>query len=174
MNKNTIIGIVVVALLAAGAFALGQRRASMMHGGSGSSANVGQPLTAVSADGKAISLAADVEKIAGTLGDGSAAQKVGDMVVVFTVSPYPATMRQPTEFSVTLKDASGKAINDANIALDLTMPEMWMPPNKPALNFVADGKYSATGQFTMRGWWRVEVIITRGGQTQSAFFDLGL
>ena len=48
------------------------------------------------------------------------------------------------------------------------------PPNQPALDFVADGKYSATGQFTMRGWWRIEVIITRGGQTQSAFFDVGL
>jgi len=26
----------------------------------------------------------------------------------------------------------------------------------------------------MRGWWRIEVIITRGSETQSVFFDLGL
>lgn len=140
------------------------------NGASGST----QALRAVSADGKEIPLAADVEKITGSLAEGSAAQKVGDMIVVLSLNPYPATMRQPTEFSATLKDAQGKAINDAEITLDLTMPQMWMPPNKPALQFVADGKYAATGQFTMRGWWRIEVRVTRGGQTQSAFFDLEL
>jgi hypothetical protein len=157
MNKKTIIFVVIVALLAVGAFVMGQRRAAMMHGGSGSA-------------GGELPSAADAEKFAGD----SAAQKVGDINVALTINPYPPTMRQPTEFSVTLTDASGKAINDAKVTLDLTMPEMYMPPNKPALNFIADGKYSAMGQFTMRGWWRIEVIIARGGQTQSVFFDLGL
>ena len=54
------------------------------------------------------------------------------------------------------------------------MPEMWMPPNQPALEFAGEGKYQAAGQFTMRGWWRIEVIVKYDGQTQSAFFDLGL
>ncbi len=133
-----------------------------------------QELRAVSQDGTQIPLAADAQKIVGSLAAGSAAQQVGDTIVVLSLNPYPATMRQPTEFSVLLKDAQGNAIDDAQVALNLTMPSMWMPPNKPALSFVSDGKYSGTGQFTMRGWWRVEVIVTRGGQTQSAFFDLGL
>ena len=171
MNKNTVIGIVVVALLAIGAFTMGQRRAAMLRG---ENEGAGLALAAVSTDGKQIPPAADVEKVAGKLAEGSAAQKIGDMIVVLTINPYPASMRQPTEFAVTLKDASGKALDDAEISLDLTMPSMWMPPNSPALQFVSDGKYSATGQFTMRGWWRVEVVITRNGQTQSAFFDLGL
>ena len=171
MSKNTVIGILVVALLAVGALLMGQRRAAMLPG---SESGASLPLAAVSTDGKQVPVSADVEKIAGKLPAGSSAQKVGDMVVILAINPYPATMRQPTEFSVTLKDANGQAINDAQISLDLTMPSMWMPPNKPALNFIADGKYSATGRFTMRGWWRVEVIVARGGQTQSAFFDLGL
>jgi hypothetical protein len=171
MNKKTVILIVVVALLAVGAFTMGQRRAAMMRG---ETTGAGLPLAAVSTDGKPIPLAADVEKVTGKLADGSAAQKVGDMIVVFSMNPYPATMRQTTNFAVLLKDSKGQAINDATVTLNLTMPEMWMPPNSPALDFISDGKYQAAGQFTMRGWWRIEVVITHGGQTQSAFFDVGL
>ncbi len=171
MDKKPLI--VVAALLLIAAFALGNfvssRRAHMMGGGGST-----LPLAAVSADGRQIPLAADVEMVTGKLSDGAAAQKTGDMVVIFSVNPYPATMRQPTDFSVILKDMEGKAINDAVVTLDMTMPEMWMPPNQPALEFVSDGKYQAMGQFSMRGWWRIEVIITRGGKTQSVFFDLGL
>ncbi len=57
---------------------------------------------------------------------------------------------------------------------DADTAEMWMPPNQPALEFASDGQYRTTGQFTMRGWWRIEVIISRGGVDLSAFFDVGL
>jgi len=162
--------IIAAALIVLAAFAMGMRRSHVMGGAASSNL----PLVAVSSDGKQIALPADVESITGNLADGAAAQQVGDMIVTFSMNPYPASMRQPTDFIVTLKDAKGKAIDDAAITLNMTMPSMWMPPNKPALNFVSDGKYQAVGQFTMRGWWRIEVIVTRGGQTQSAFFDLGL
>jgi hypothetical protein len=39
---------------------------------------------------------------------------------------------------------------------------------------VAEGKYHASGYFTMRGLWRIEVIITHGSQKQSVFFEVGL
>lgn len=141
-----------------------------MMGGAGSSI----PLAAVSTNGEQIPLSADIEAVTGKLAGNAAAQKVGDLIVTFSMNPYPATMRQPTDFEVTLKDANGQAVNDATVRLELTMPEMWMPPNQPALEFASDGQYRTTGQFTMRGWWRIEVIISRGGVDLSAFFDVGL
>ena len=170
MNKKTVIWVIVVALLAMGAFMMGQRRASMMHGGAG--ANL--PLIAVSTDGRQIPAAPDVEAVTGKLAQNTAAQKSGDMIVSLALNPYPPSAGNVTTFDVKLTDLNGKAIDDASISLDLTMPSMWMPPNQLTMGFVSDGKYSATGQFTMRGGWRIEVVTTRGGQTQSAFFDLGL
>lgn len=161
--------IAVIVLIVFAVFAMNMRRSHMM-GGAGSSL----PLVAVSANGTQIPLSIEVEAVTGKLTENTAAQKVGNMVVMFSMNPYPATMRQPTDFEVTLLDAQGQSIENAEVILDMTMPEMWMPPNQPALESVGEGKYQAVGQFTMRGWWRIEVIVKYDGQTQSVFFDLGL
>lgn len=164
------IGWIAVAVLVVFAvFAMNMRRSHMM-GGAGSDL----PLIAVSTDGKQIPLPADVEAVTGKLTENTAAQKSGDMIVSLALNPYPASAGNLSTFDVKLTDLSGKAIDDASISLDLTMPSMWMPPNQLTAELVADGKYTATGQFTMRGWWRIEVGITRGDNTQSVFFDLGL
>jgi hypothetical protein len=73
-----------------------------------------------------------------------------------------------------LTDFNGKTIDDASINLNLTMPSMWMPPNQPDMQFVSNGKYHTTAPFTMRGAWRIEVVIIRDGKKQSVFFDVGL
>ncbi len=127
-------------------------------------------LVAVSADGKTITPAADAPK----LPENTAAQKVGDMNVTLALSPYPPVSFQKGQFDVTLTDAQGQAITDAQIAIDLTMPGMPMPPSKPEAQHLGNGKYQASAFWTMRGLWRMEVIINRGGQTQSAFFDVWL
>ena len=160
--------IAIVILIAIAAFAINMRRSRMM-GGAGSQIE----LMAVSADGSQISPAADVISITGELPAGKAAQQLDGMIVVLSLNPYPPSVGQ-SEFDITLTDLNGQAINDAVISLDLTMPAMRMPPNQPVMEFVSDGKYHTTAYYTMRGWWRIEVIITRGSETQSVFFDLGL
>lgn len=160
--------IVVLILVAIGVFAMGMRRASMMNGGAGIE------LVAVSAAGEQILPAADVTSVTGSLPKNKAAQKSDGMIVSLELNPYPPTVSQPGEFDVTLTDLDGQAINDASISLDLTMPQMRMPPNQPVMEFVSDGRYHVTAYYTMRGWWRIEVLITRGGETQSVFFDIGL
>ncbi len=165
MTKKTT-GIVLLALVAIAVFAMGMRRASMMHGGGGNTSQL--DLAAVSSDGAVIpSGTADLPK-------GTAQQTSGELIISLTLNQYPASVGRPTDFDVTLTDLNGQAIDDASINLDLTMPSMWMPPNQLTSEFVSDGKYHATGQFTMRGGWRIEVIIARGSETQSVFFDLGL
>ena len=160
--------IAIVILMVIAAFAMNMRRSRMM-GGAGSQIE----LMAVSADGSQISPAADVISITGELPAGTAAQQLDGMIVVLSLNPYPPSVGQG-EFDITLTDLNGQAINDAVISLDLTMPAMRMPPNQPVMEFVSDGKYHTTAYYTMRGWWRIEVIITRGSETQSVFFDLGL
>lgn len=162
------IGLIAMAVLAAIAvFAMGMRRASMMNGGAGIE------LMAVSSTGEQILPSADVISVTGELPMGTAAQQSGGMIVVLSLNPYPPSVGQG-EFDVTLTDVSGRAINDADISLNLTMPAMRMPPNQPVMEFVSDGGYYTTAYYTMRGWWRIEVIITRGNEKQSVFFDVGL
>ena len=160
--------IAIVILIAIAAFAMNMRRSRMM-GGAGSQIE----LMAVSADGSQITPAADVISSTGELPAGTAAQQLDGMIVVLSLNPYPPSVGQG-EFDITLTDLNGQAINDAVISLDLTMPAMRMPPNQPVMEFVSDGNYHTTAYYTMRGWWRIEVIITRASETQSVFFDLGL
>ena len=159
-----VIVLVVVLVVVLGVSVIGTRRSRMLS----------QPLTAsgglvaVSSDGATIS------SLATELPENTAMQQVGDMNVSIALNPYPPVGFEPADFEVTLTDAAGQVINDATVNLDLTMPGMWMPPNQLTLTSASDGKYSATGRFTMRGPWRIEVIITRGAETQSVFFDVWL
>ena len=166
-KKIGLIAIGVLIVLAV--FAMSMRRSHMM-GGSG----LPSELISVSEDGAQIPLSEDLISVMGELPKGTASQKSGDMIVLLALNPYPPSAGQPSDFDVTLNDVNGKAINDASISLDLTMPTMWMPPNQLTMEFISDGKYHAEGQFTMRGGWRIEVLITRGNEKQSVFFDVGM
>ncbi|MBP6177070.1 MAG: FixH family protein [Anaerolineales bacterium] len=171
-----IVVIVMAALIIFGVFAIRARRSQMMMGGGmgGMGGGYQLELMAVASDGKEIEPSSEVTSVTGDLQAGSAAQKSGDLIVAITLNPYPAKAGGPTEFDVTVTDLSGNPVDDAEISLDLTMPSMPMPPNKPGMEFVSDGKYHTSAPFTMRGWWRIEVIIKRGSVSQSVLFDLGL
>ncbi len=165
-KKITVVAIVLLVVL--GVSVISSRRSRMLS----------QPLlsagglVAVSSDGETIS--PPTNSAATELPENTAAQQAGDMNVSLALNPYPPVGFEPADFEVTLTDADGQVINDATVNLDLTMPGMWMPPNPLTLKSASDGKYSATGRFTMRGLWRIEVIITRGAETQSVFFDVWL
>jgi hypothetical protein len=99
--------------------------------------------------------------------------KAGNLNVVLVMNPQPAAF-STTTFDITITDEKGAAVSDANVSLDLTMPSMWMPSNKPQAQSLGNGKYQAAGRFTMRGGWRIDIIIERGGQKQNVYFDIGL
>jgi len=163
------IGLIAIAILVVLAiFIMGMRRSRMLSHPQQTQGG----LVAVSSDGKPISPPANTA--ATKLPENMAMQQVGDMNVSIALNPYPPTGFNPADFEVTLTDANGQVINDATVSVNLTMPTMWMPPNQFALTAVPSGKYSATGQFTMRGPWRIEVIMTIAGKTQSVFFDVWL
>ena len=104
----------------------------------------------------------------------AATQKAGNLNVTLALTPFPPVSFQQTTFDITITDEKGNAVSDAKVSLDLTMPSMWMPSNKPQAQSLGAGKYQATGRFTMRGGWQIAVIVERGSEKQTAFFQLGL
>jgi hypothetical protein len=104
----------------------------------------------------------------------AATQKAGNLNVTLALTPYPPVSFQQTTFDITITDENGNAVSDAKVSLDLTMPSMPMPSNKPPAQSLGAGKYQALGRFTMRGGWKIAVIIERGSEKQTAFFQLGL
>jgi hypothetical protein len=144
------------------AFGPGSGRRMMMGNG-----HAPGGLVAVSPDGKP--LAADPSN---KLPENTVTQQVGNLSVSIALSPYPPVGFQKSDFDVSLTDEQGQPITDAKISLDLTMPGMWMPPNKLEAQHNGNGRYHAAGMFTMRDLWQIEVIIQRGEEKQSAFFDV--
>lgn len=168
---SMIVVVIALAALAVLFMFFANRRAQMMGGGGGMHGQ-GQPaggLTAVDASGAAIAADPTLE-----LPDGTAAQKSGDLLVTFSLNPYPPAGFSQSSFAVTLSDENGLPVTDAEITLDLTMPAMPMPLNKFSLASSGNGAYKADGRFTMRGLWQIEVLILRGGEKQSVFFQVWL
>jgi hypothetical protein len=186
-NKTTVLTAIVVAIVIVvglvGGFMIYRRftYARMMSGNQSSAFGPGfgpgmmnsghapGGLAAVSANGEQL-----VSDPASELPENTAAQKVGGLNVSIALLPYPPVGFKESNFLVTLNDEQGQPVTDAKVSLDLTMPEMPMPANKLEAQHAGIGQYPATGRFTMRGWWRIEVIIERGNGKQSAFFDVWL
>jgi YtkA-like len=161
-----VVGLAIVGILAFVVFFVIPRFQSMM-GGSG---QVTGGLTAVSAEGIPVPLPVDSAK----LPENTAAQKVGNLNVTLALSPYPPAGFQQASYVVTLKDENGQPVSDASVMLDLTMPAMPMPSNQVVAKYTDSGLYQGAGRFTMRGLWRIVVIIQRGGEKITAYFDVGL
>jgi hypothetical protein len=76
--------------------------------------------------------------------------------------------------TVMIKDASGKYVTDAKVAVHYSMPAMpGMPPMNYKTNAALSGnEYKATMNLSMSGAWNVTVRITHGGKTTSVRFNV--
>jgi hypothetical protein len=94
----------------------------------------------------------------------------GNATIVFADSPLKTMTETP--FAIELYEASGDVINDAELALDLTMPFMPMPPNKPNAAWQGNA-YHGIAIFTMAGAWQVNVEIKRSdSEMEKIIFDI--
>jgi hypothetical protein len=94
----------------------------------------------------------------------------GKAVITFASNPLQAMTEIP--LAIELKDNSGEIIKDANLALDMTMPFMPMPPNNPKAVW-QDNAYRGTAIFTMAGAWQVSVEVDRSGvDSEKIVFDI--
>ena len=97
--------------------------------------------------------------------------KSGKAVLTFADAPLKTMTETP--FAIKITGATGKTISDAKLHISLDMPDMPMPPNRPAATW-KDGAYRGTAIFTMAGAWEAAVNIQRPGYEQEyVTFDIG-
>lgn len=87
---------------------------------------------------------------------GRASKDLPDVVVEMVVSPEPAQIG-PSTVTVTLMDAKGELIENADLELEANMSHAGMVPVFASAREVAPGQYEASLEFTMGGDWFILV-----------------
>jgi hypothetical protein len=105
--------------------------------------------------------------------DYEVSKKAGDYNVLIKIDKNPPIAGE-NNLEIAITDASGKAVTDAKVVFNYTMPAM---AGMPAANYKADAElkgivYKAKANYSMSGSWNNEIRITRGGKTVSARFTV--
>jgi hypothetical protein len=84
----------------------------------------------------------------------------------------PITGKNNVDVAVT--DKSGKAVTDAKVVVEYSMPAM---AGMPAANYKANAElkgdvYKAVIEPSMAGGWNMAVKVSRGGKTDTAKYTL--
>lgn len=100
-------------------------------------------------------------------------KKAGDFTVAATIDKNPPIVGD-NNVTIEIKDATGKAVIDARVKVEYSMPAM---PGMPAMNYKADAVlkgngYQARMDISMAGSWNVAVKIMRGGKTATMRFSV--
>jgi RND family efflux transporter MFP subunit len=99
---------------------------------------------------------------------GTAAVPAQQLDITFRTVPDPPKSGE-NEFEATVKNPSGKPVDDAQVSVQFfmaAMPTMNMPAmrNEVKLSHAGGGIYRGTGQVMMAGRWDTTVTVSRGGQ----------
>jgi hypothetical protein len=96
---------------------------------------------------------------------GPCTTKANGMTITFDIRPKPVRPMSELQFTVTVKKNRIPA-TDASVALDLSMPGMYMGKNRPALKHVGRGVYQGSGIITRcttgKKTWLAKVTVGRG------------
>lgn len=100
-------------------------------------------------------------------------KKAGEFDVVVTIDKNPPVTGD-NGVTVSVKDASGKAVAGAKVVVDYSMPGM---PGMPPMNYKADAvqkgdEYKAVMNLSMAGPWNITVKISAGGKSGSLKFTI--
>jgi len=100
-------------------------------------------------------------------------KQAGEYAVHAVIDRNPPVVGDNT-ITVEIKDASGKYVTDAKVAIDYSMPAM---PGMPPMNYKTTGKldgneYKAVMNLSMSGPWNVAVKIKKGGKTSTMKFNV--
>lgn len=105
--------------------------------------------------------------------DYTVAKKAGEFDVVVTIDRNPPVVGN-NNVAVSVRDAAGKAVTDAKVTVDYSMPAM---PGMPPMNYKANAalsgsEYKAVMNLSMSGAWNVAVKISRGGKIAAVKFNI--
>ena len=98
--------------------------------------------------------------------------KKPDPTITLTTKPTPPAAGETT-FTVTAKDATGRPITGADVAVELAMPPsggmaemkhtiILKPATDPKV--AAEGTYTGKGQIMMAGKWNATIDVTEAGK----------
>lgn len=95
-------------------------------------------------------------------------KKAGEYSVTITLDKTPSVGKN--DVTVSIKDAQGKDVTDANVVVEYSMPPMpgMGPMNYRTKAVLKGNSYQAVINLSMAGSWTINAKITRGGKTQSA------
>ncbi len=94
--------------------------------------------------------------------------------ISLTTSPNPLRLGQAT-FIIDVKDKSGKPVDNASVSFDINMTAMNMGTQQGTATSQGNGKYSAVGNMSMRGPWRVSTTVKMPeGSTESKDFTVNV
>jgi hypothetical protein len=102
-------------------------------------------------------------------------KKTDDYTVQINIDKNPP-VTGINKMAVAIKDAAGKTITDAVVAIDYGMPAM---PGMGAMNYKTTAtlkgeSYLATANFSMAGPWFINIKINRGGKTQTVKLNVDI
>lgn len=100
-------------------------------------------------------------------------KKAGEFEVVVTIDKNPPVTGD-NGVTVSVRDASGKAVAGAKVVVEYSMPGM---PGMPPMNYKADAVqkgdvYAATMNLSMAGPWNITVKISAGGKSGNMKFTI--
>jgi hypothetical protein len=102
-------------------------------------------------------------------------QTTDGLTATLSTDPSLPTAMEPVTLTLAVNDATtGQPVEGAQVAYDLTMPEMTMPPYqlKPAEE--GDGLYHTEATFSMSGDWQIQTTVVHNSQEFSFVFDLSV
>jgi len=99
-------------------------------------------------------------------------KKAGSFDVEVSIDRNPPVVGD-NNIAIGVKE-SGKAVTDAKVVVDYSMPAM---PGMPAMNYKAETElkgsvYKGTINFSMSGAWNIAVKIKKNGETATARFSV--
>ncbi|HJX31814.1 MAG TPA: FixH family protein [Thermodesulfobacteriota bacterium] len=97
----------------------------------------------------------------------------GEYNVSITLDKNPPVAGE-NHMTIMIKDSSGKAVTDAAVSVEYTMPAM---PGMPAMNYTTETEmkgnaYHTTLNLSMSGAWNIAVKITRHDKTEIVNFNV--
>lgn len=100
-------------------------------------------------------------------------KKAGDLAVDVKIDRNPP-ISGTNNMEIVVKDAGGKAVTDAKVLVEYSMPAM---PGMPAMNYKTDAQlkgdaYKAAMNLSMSGSWNISIKVTQANKTQTAKFTV--
>jgi hypothetical protein len=100
---------------------------------------------------------------------GTGTQEIDGTQVTLTMAPWPPETLVETSLTVTVQQ-DDQAVTGLQPVLDLTMPGMTMPENRPVAAEGDPGVYLARTILTMGGRWQIDVQLDLPtGETTASF-----